>query len=345
MALDKLMEEINKKYGQGTLVKGADARGLKINRLRTGSLALDVATGGGWAQGKINEIFGPYSGGKTYVALLTVAQTQKEYPGSNVAWIDFEGAFDENWAKAIGVDTDSLLISAPEYMEDGLQIATQLIQSGEVVLIVVDSLAAACPKAEYDGDISDFTVGLRARLGNKFIRKSKPKSNLLQEGVDLGQTTLIIINQIYQGIGAYAGEETPGGNQVKFGAMLRVRVRKGDKDEMINDKDGTLVMQQSKFTVVKNKTFPPHKTGSFMFSVKDNPRGKAGQIYRAGEIITFGVLTGVIKKGGAWYTLPDEIGGEKFQGEVKLAEWVEEHPEEYKYLEELVIKEIPNLKG
>ena len=340
MSLDKIIADINKKYGDGALVRGADARGLKINRLKTGSLSLDAATGGGWAMGKINEIFGPYSGGKTYVSLLTVAQTQKDYPDANVAWIDFEGAFDKVWAQAIGVDTDRLLISSPEFMEDGLQIASELIQSGDVILVVVDSLAAACPKAEYEGDISDFTVGLRARLGNKFIRKSKSKSNLLDAEVDLGKTTLLLINQIYAGIGPYAGEETPGGVQVKFGSMVRVRIRKGD---LLQDKDGAVLMQESRFTVEKNKTYPPKKTGSFSFSCKDNPKGKTGQIYRAGEIITFGTLTGIIRKAGAWYYLPESFGDEKFQGADKVADWIVEHPEEYARLEALIVEEIPNL--
>jgi recombination protein RecA len=122
LALEKVMTDVEKKYGKGMLVRGADARGLKIQRLKTGSIALDVATGGGWAGGKLNEIFGPYSGGKSYVSQLTMAQTQKDYPSSNVALIDFEGAFDAYWARRIGVNTDELLISSPEFMEDGLQL-------------------------------------------------------------------------------------------------------------------------------------------------------------------------------------------------------------------------------
>jgi recombination protein RecA len=343
LAIQKVIDDVNKRYGKGSLVRGADARGLKINRLKTGSISLDVATGGGWAWGKLNEVFGPYSGGKSYVSQLTMAQTQRDYPNANVALIDFEGAFDSYWANKIGVDVDNLLISSPEYMEDGLQIAVDLIHSQDCALIVVDSLAAACPKAEYEGDITEFTVGLRARLGNKFVRKSKGKVDLTAEELDLGQTTILVVNQTYKNIGGYGDPDvTPGGEQVKFGAMIRVKIRKG---EVVNDtKDGTQIMQESRFSVVKNKTYPPHKAGAFWFSTQDNPKGKAGEIYRAGEIITYGVLTGVINRSGAWYSLPEEFGLEKsLQGEAAVADWVAENPSSYPRLEELVMKAI--LKG
>lgn len=550
LAINKVIEDINKRYGKGSLVRGADARGLMVNRLKTGSISLDVATGGGWPCGRLNEIYGPYcldgdsiinyhlphwadkrgkprrrpktisqlfkislknkeiyiesvdeqtnevilnrvkqvvclgvkplykittehgftlnstrkhyyktingyreledlkigsviavadkrksfnkskerakkgislvyeaamndmsfqryyytnnrldnlelmppeqrgklhsygghfsktmlwdtitsieyvgdkmtydiamiapnnnfiannvvvhnSGGKSFVSMLTMAQTQKDYPNANVALIDFEGAFDADWAKKIGVDVDKLLISSPEYMEDGLQIALDLIHSQDCILVVIDSLGAACPKAEYDGDIVDFTVGLRARVGNKFVRKSKGHVNLLDDNFDLGQTTILILNQEYQGIGPYSTFETPGGVQVKFGSMIRVRIRKG---EVLNDtKDGTQIMQESRFTVVKNKTYPPHKTGAFWFSTQDNPKGSAGQIYRAGEILTQGILSGVISRSGSWFQLPAEISNEKFQGEAKVADWIQEHPKEYALLEEMVMQSI-----
>lgn len=283
------------------------------------------------------------SGGKSYVSMLTMAQTQRDYPDANIALIDFEGAFDADWAKKIGVDVDKLIISPAEYMEDGLQIAIDLIHSGDCALIVVDSLAAACPRAEFDGDITEFTVGLRARLGNKFVRKSKGKVDLTTNELDLGNTTVLVVNQTYKNIGGYGDPDvTPGGEQVKFGAMIRVKIRKG---EVINDtKDGTQIMQESRFSVVKNKTYPPHKAGAFWFSTTDNPKGKAGEIYRVGEIITYGVLTGIINRSGAWYSLPEEFGLEgKLQGESAVASWVEENPDKFPRLEELVMNSI--LKG
>lgn len=342
LAIQKVMDDMNKKYGPGALVKGKDAKGLKINRVKSGSLAVDVATGGGWIQGHINEIFGPYSGGKSYLWQLTMAQIQKDYPGSTNALIDFENAFDHTWASKIGIDTDNLLISTPEYMEDGLDIAVNLIKSGDVFAVVVDSLAAACPKAEAEGDMTDFTVGLRARLGNKFARKSRPKSSLLAEEIDLGKTTVFIINQTYTNIGGYGDPEvTPGGQQVRFFAMLRLKIRKG---ETINETDGTMLMQESKFTVVKNKSHPSNTAGAFWFSTKDNPKGNAGKIYRAGEVVTYGVITDIIKRSGAWYSLPEEFGLEKsLQGEKAVAEWIEENPDKFPRLEELVIQKI--IKG
>lgn len=292
-----------------------------------------------------NNIVVHNSGGKSYLWQLTMAQIQKDYPNSTNALIDFEGSFDNDWARAIGIDTSKLLISSPEYMEDGLNIAIELIKSGDVFSVVIDSLAAACPKAEYEGDMADFTVGLRARLGNKFVRKSKPKSNLLAEEMDLGQTTLFIINQTYTNVGGYGSPEiTPGGQQVRYGAMLRMNIRKG---EVLKDSsDGTCLMQESKFTVTKNKTAPPNKTGSFWFSTKDNNKGEKGKIYRAGEIVTYGVITGVISRSGAWYSLPEEFGLEKaLQGESAVSNWIEENPDKFPRLEEIILSEIPKLKG
>lgn len=342
LALKQVMDEINKRFGEGAIAKGADAKGLVIKRLRTGSLSVDFATGGGWAMGNINEAYGPWSGGKTYLALLTTAETQNTYPDAKVGWIDFEGAFDETWAKKIGVNTDELLISSPATMEDGLQIASMLIESGEVALLVIDSMAAGSPKAELEGDMDQSTVGLRARVGNKFIRKFNPKHNILSDELDLGRTTLLIINQEYQQIGAYAGPPvTPCGDQIKFGSMVRVRVRRGD---LVQDKDGTILMQQSKFVVEKNKTHPAKREGSFVFSTKDNPKGKAGELYRAGEIIQFGTLTGTIRKSGAWLYLPESFGEVKFQGAPALADWIAENPDMYKKLEEIVVAELPNIK-
>jgi recombination protein RecA len=345
LAIEKVLADINKKFGTGAIVVGADAVGLKVNRLKTGSLSLDVCTGGGWAMGRMNEIFGKYSSGKSYISMLTTAQTQKDYPNSNIGWVDFEGSFDKEWAKCIGVDTDKLLMASPETMEQGLQIAVDLIKSGEVILVVIDSLAAACPEAELEGDMTAFTIGLRARLGNQFARKSKTKTNLLSDDIDIGQTTLLIINQQYSGIGTYATDETPGGVQVKHASMVRVNIRKGEKELQTVSPDGTLVMQGSRFVVEKNRTFPPKKAGSFLFSTADNPRGKKGEIYRVGEILTYGIRCDIIERKGAWYYLPEMFGNDlKFQGEVKLAEWMQENPEGYAKLEETVMQEVLKLR-
>lgn len=339
LSLETAINAIRKKYGPTAISRGGDKR-FRIGRIPTGSLSMDIETGGGWAKGKINELFGPYSSGKSYVAYLTIATNQAAYPNANFALIDFEGAFDEVWARKIGVDKSRLFIASPTYMEEGLDIADMLIKSGDMFLIVVDSWAAACPKAELEGEMSDFTVGLRARLGNKFIRKYRPTTatGLAEDEVDLGQTTLLILNQIYQGIGPYATENTPGGEQVKFGAMVRVRIRRGD---LLQDKDtGAVLAQQSLFVVEKNKTFPPKRKGEFWFSVSDNADGKAGQIWRLGELLSYAASSGIIKVAGPWFYLPEAFGGEKFQGKDNLRAYVRNNPEIIPELEKLVMAEM-----
>lgn len=339
LSLEATIRQIHKKYGKNSLLRGGDKR-FRVERIPSGSLSVDIETGGGWAKGKINELFGAPSGGKSYLAYLTIATNQQKYPEANFALIDFEGAFDEVWAKKIGVDKERLLIANPEYMEEGLDIADALIKSGDVFLIVVDSWAAACPKAELEGEMEDYTVGLRARLGNKFVRKYRPISGeSLEEGeIDLGNTTLLILNQIYQGIGPYAKENTPGGEQVKFGAMLRIRIRRG---ELLQDKTtGAVLAQQSMFVVVKNKTYPPNRKGDFWFSTSDNPDGDAGQIWRLGELLTYAVNSGIIKVAGPWFYLPDAFGGEKFQGKDKLRNYVRDNPDISEELEKVVLEEV-----
>jgi recombination protein RecA len=334
MSLDQIINEVNKKYGPGTLVKGSQAKGAYIQRLTTGSFALDIETGGGWAQGKWNEIYGRLSSAKTFIVLKTIAANQELDPNFTAAMIDWEGAFDPSWAVKCGVDLSRLFYCSPEYMEEGLDIARKLIRSNEMPLIVFDSWAAASPEKEYTGEIDDNTVGLRARTGNKFVRLSKSKVDLTKELAE-GQSTIIIINQLYQGIGQYVPDQTPGGVQVGYNCLIRIRIRRGDLEQ---SKDGTVVAQEAKFVVDKNKTFPPKKTGSFWFFTEDQEKGKAGDIWRVGEITDYAVIAGVIKKAGAWYTIP---GVEKpVQGEAKVAQWLESHPEEAPRLEELIKKEI-----
>lgn len=338
MSLSMAIKEIEKRFGKGVVVPVSQAIGARFRRLSTGSLSLDIETGGGWIQGRFNEIFGPYSGGKTFIALHTVAANQKEYPTANFAWIDAEGAFDRTWAEKIGVDLDRLYIATPEYMEEALDIVDLLVKSQEMFMVVIDSWAALSPKSEFEGTMDDNTMGLRARTGNKFVRKTKPHSDLLREDIDLGKTTILVINQVYSGIGPYAGEETPGGRQLSFICLVRVRIRRG---EMVQDSDGTLLVQESLFVVEKNKSAPPKTKGSFTFNVKDNLEGKAGEILRLDELLTYATKVGIIKRAGAWYTLPEKYGVEKaLQGGKAVKEWLIEQPEEtLEEFEEMVVHE------
>lgn len=345
VVLDKLIADINKQYKKTVIIRGKDAKGLNFRRLSTGSLALDIETGGGWAAGKVNELFGPLSSGKTFLALKTVAVNQATYPTANFVWIDFEGMFNRKWAEQIGVDLDRLIIVPSEWMEEGLEIADKFIKSEEVFLIVIDSWAMASPKAEYEADMEDSSMGLRARVGNKFMRKSIPTSDLLSDEMNLGETTLLVINQQYAGIGGYVADETPGGVQLKHRAMIRVRIRRGGKDSRYMNKDGGLLAQESFFEVVKNKTYQALCTGSFWFSVKDNDMyGKAGTISRIDELLVYAKLCGFIQQAGAWYTLPEKYGFEKaIQGETKVVEWLKSlPPEELIGIEQLVTNEILN---
>lgn len=325
--LDKLINDVNKKLGAGTIDYCSQAKGLSIQRLPTGSLALDIETGGGWAQGKINEVFGRYSSGKSFLMYSSIAAFQKKYPESYAGLIDSEGSFDNLWARKIDVDLDRLIISRPEWMEEGLDTACALIDSQKIGLLVIDSWGAFCPKSELEGTMQDSTVALRARIGNKFIRKFRPKASETEEDIDLGKTTLLVVNQVYSTIGTYATEETPGGEAIKHGAMVRVKVRKGGKDSFYLDKEGGLLAQESIFVVEKNKTFPPRKTGSFWFSVEDNDfYGKAGTIYRVGELLTYAELCGIIRQSGKWFSVP---GVEKsFNGEKAVLEYLNNLPED-----------------
>lgn len=325
MSLAQSLKLIEKKFGPNKVMLVSEAKGALIQRIPTGSLALDIESGGGWIQGKVNEVFGPYSGGKTFLALLTVAVNQKLYPEANFAWMDAEGAFDREWAKTIGVDLTRLHIFTPEYMEEALDIADMLIKSEDIFLLVIDSWAALSPKSEYDGTMEDNSMGLRARVGNKFMRKARPSSDLAYDGVDLGKTTLLVINQVYSGIGPYAGEETPGGRQLAFLAMLRVRIRKSD---LVQEPNGTVLCQQSSFVIEKNKTHPPKTKGEFWFNLSDNVMGKAGTVSKLDELVRYAITFGVIKQAGAWYTLPEHIYTERFQGKANMIEWLSEQPEE-----------------
>lgn len=341
MSLAQALRQIEKQFGANKVMPASKAVGAFIQRVPTGSLSLDIESGGGWIQGKVNEVFGPYSGGKTFIALSTVATNQKKYPEANFAWMDAEGAFDKEWAETIGVDLDRLLIFTPEYMEEALDIADALIKSEDIFLLVIDSWAALSPKTEFDGTMEDQTMGLRARVGNKFIRKARPSSNLAQEGIDLGKTTLLVINQVYSGIGPYAGEETPGGRQLGFLAMLRIRIRRSD---LVQDPNGTVICQQSSFVIEKNKTHPPKTKGEFWFSLTDNVMGKAGSISRLDELVRYGIAYGVIKQAGSWLTLPPHIHEEKFQGRANLVAWISEQEEEtLSSLETLVLGAIHNV--
>lgn len=306
-ALDTAMEQIIKNYGQGAVMflGGEENKKLDVESVPTGSIGLDYALGiGGLPKGRIIEIYGPESGGKTTVTLHAIAETQKL--GGMAAFIDVEHALDPVYAKSLGVDIDHLIVSQPDTGEQALEIMETLARSGAIDIVVLDSVAAMVTKAEIDGEIGDSFVGVQARLMSAAMRK-------LTSVISKSNTVAIFINQVREKIGVMYGnpETTPGGRALKFYASVRIEVRKGEK---IVD-DGEIIGYTTKCKVVKNKVAPPFKETQF-----DMIFGEG--ISRLGEIITMGEELGFIKKSGAWYSYNGERLG---QGKEKTKKFLKEN--------------------
>lgn len=306
-ALDTAMEQIIKNYGQGSVMflGGEGNKKLDVESVPTGSIGLDYALGiGGLPKGRIIEIYGPESGGKTTVTLHAIAETQKL--GGMAAFIDVEHALDPVYAKSLGVDIDHLIVSQPDTGEQALEIMETLARSGAIDIVVLDSVAAMVTKAEIDGEIGDSFVGVQARLMSAAMRK-------LTSVISKSNTVAIFINQVREKIGVMYGnpETTPGGRALKFYASVRIEVRKGEK---IVD-DGDIIGYTTKCKVVKNKVAPPFKETQF-----DMIFGEG--ISRLGEIITMGEELGFIKKSGAWYSYNGERLG---QGKEKTKKFLKEN--------------------
>lgn len=306
-ALEKVVHEIEKEYGKGaimTLDQNVAAQG--IDTISTGCIALDVALGiGGLPRGRVVEIYGPESSGKTTLALHAIAEAQKA--GGIAAFIDAEHALDPIYAQKLGVDLDKLYISQPDCGEQALNIAEMLVESAAIDLIVIDSVAALTPKAEIEGEMDDSAVGMQARLMSKALRKLTPVINKTN-------TCLIFINQLREKIGVMFGnpETTTGGKALKFYASVRIDVRKADA---LKDTTG-IIGNRTKAKIVKNKLAPPFKTAEF-----DVIYGRG--ISQAGCILDMGVELGLIEKSGSWFSL----NGEKIaQGREKARDYLESNP-------------------
>lgn len=306
--LDVALKQIDKAFGKGTIIRLGDKQVEPIDSISTGSIGLDIALGiGGIPKGRIIEIYGPESSGKTTLALHIIAEAQKN--GGICAFVDAEHALDVNYAKNLGVDTDNLFVSQPDFGEQALDIVETLSRSGAVDLIVVDSVAALTPKTEIEGDMGDSHVGLQARLMSQALRK-------LTGVVHKMNTTIIFINQIRMKIGMMgygSPETTTGGNALKFYASVRLDVRKiatlKQNDQPIGNR--------TKIKVVKNKVAPPFKIAEF-----DVMYGEG--ISREGEIIDYGVKLDVIDKSGAWFSYQDKKLG---QGRENSKAFLKENPE------------------
>jgi recombination protein RecA len=319
-ALDMALGNIQKSFGQGAIMKMGEKGTMRVEAISTGSLALDLALGvGGLPRGRVVEIFGPESSGKSTMAMHVVAEAQRN--GGVCAYIDAEHAMDPAYAAAIGVDIDELLISQPDTGEQALEITDMLIRSGALDVVVIDSVAALTPRAEIEGEMGDSHVGLQARLMSQALRK-------LTANLNKSNTICIFINQLREKIGVMFGspETTPGGRALKFYSSVRLDIRRIE-----SLKDGVEVVgNRTRVKVVKNKVAPPFKQAEF-----DIMYGKG--ISREGSLLDIGVDLGIVNKSGAWYTYDGEQLG---QGKENSKNFLTENPELMMEIDEKIRRQV-----
>ena len=324
-ALQAAMSKIEKDFGKGSIMKLGDEQIEKVEVIPTGSIALNAALGvGGYPKGRIIEIYGPESSGKTTLAIHAIAEAQKV--GGIAAFIDAEHAFDRFYAANLGVDIDNLLIAQPDNGEQALEIADQLIRSAAVDIIVVDSVAALTPKKEIEGDMGDNVVGLQARLMRQALRK-------LTSTISKTNTTCIFINQLREKIGVMFGnpETTTGGNALKFYSSVRLDIRR-----VTSIKDGdNVVGNQVRVKIVKNKVAPPFRKAEFEISFGEG-------ISRVGEIVDMGVELGIIQKSGSWFSYNDT---RLAQGRDATKQMIKDNPELAEELEAKIMEALKEKEG
>ncbi len=316
-ALQLTLDKLDKAYGKGTVMKMSDAAVVDVDAIPSGSLGLDIALGvGGYPRGRVIEIYGPESSGKTTLTLHAIAEAQKS--GGIAAFIDAEHAFDRFYAEKLGVDIDNLIISQPDNGEQALEIADNLIRSGAIDIVVVDSVAALTPKSEIEGEMGDSKMGLHARLMSQALRK-------LTASISKTNCTVIFINQLREKIGVMFGnpETTTGGNALKFYASVRLDIRRSTQ---IKDSNGDVMGNKTRVKVVKNKVAPPFKTAEF-----DIMYGEG--VSKVGEILDVAVDKGIVKKSGSWFSYEDTKLGQG-RDAVKLV--IKDNPELFEELEDKI---------
>ena len=307
-ALETALSQIEKKYGEGAIMRLGEGNALNIEAIPTGSIALDAATGiGGFPKGRIIEIYGPESSGKTTLALHAVAEAQKA--GGEAAFVDAEHALDPIYAHNLGVDVDSLLVSQPDDGEQALEIVEQLARSGALDIIVVDSVAALVPRAEIDGEMGDSHMGAHARLMSQAMRK-------LAGVISKSNTIIIFINQLREKVGVVFGnpETTTGGRALKFYASIRMDVR---RTESLKGTNGEFIGSHTKVKIVKNKVAPPFKTAEFDIMFGEG-------ISRESELVDMAVSMDIMKKSGAWFSYGETRVG---QGRENTKQYLRDNPE------------------
>jgi recombination protein RecA len=320
-ALKLTLDKLDKTYGKGTVMKMSDQSVVNVDAISSGSLGLDLALGvGGYPRGRVIEIYGPESSGKTTLTLHAIAEAQKK--GGIAAFIDAEHAFDRKYAQDLGIDIDNLIISQPDHGEQALEITDNLIRSGAIDIIVIDSVAALTPKSEIEGEMGDSKMGLHARLMSQALRK-------LTSSISKTNCTVIFINQLREKIGVMFGnpETTTGGNALKFYASVRLDIRRSTQ---IKDSNSDVMGNKTRVKVVKNKVAPPFKTAEF-----DIMYGEG--ISKVGEVIDIGVDYEIIKKAGSWYSYEDTKLG---QGRDAVKTLLLENPDLMDELEEKIKEAI-----
>ncbi len=323
-ALETALKQIVKTYGDGAIMRLGENSALNVAAISTGSLSLDIASGvGGLPRGRVIEIYGPESSGKTTLALHCVAEAQKL--GGEAAFIDAEHALDPVYAANLGVNVDNLLVAQPDYGEQALEITEQLVRSGAIDIIVVDSVAALVPKSEIEGDMGDSHVGLHARLMSQALRK-------LTSSISKGNCVVIFINQLREKVGVMYGspEVTTGGRALKFYSSMRIDVR---KVELIKGTNGEFIGSRTRAKIVKNKVAPPFKEAEF-----DIMYGTG--ISKEGEILDMAVKLGIVKKGGSWFSYGDRRLG---QGRDNVKRLIKSEPELAADIESKVTVEMAKL--
>ena len=318
--MSSLLDAVNKKYGNGSMMKLGEAPKQDIEIIPSGSLALDLALGiGGFPKGRIIELMGWESSGKTTISIHTIAEAQKL--GMKAAFIDAEHAFDKNYAEALGVDIDELYFSQPDSGEEALDIAEMVVRSGEIDICVIDSVAALTPKAEIEGEMGDSKMGLHARLMSQALRK-------LTAPAKQNNCMLIFINQLREKIGVMFGnpQTTTGGNALKFYASVRAEVSK----KPVKDKNGDILSNDIKVKIIKNKVAPPFKIAEFEIKYGEG-------INKYKELIDIAVELEIFQKSGAWYSYQEEKIG---QGRDQVIQLLKDNPELYQIVEEKVFSQI-----
>jgi recombination protein RecA len=305
-ALGLAMDQITKQFGDGSIMKLGEAHKVNVELISSGALSLDLALGGGYPKGRIIEIYGPESSGKTTLTLHAIAEVQKA--GGTAAFVDAEHALDPAYAKKLGVDTDNLLVSQPDNGEQALEIAETLVRSNAVDLVVVDSVAALVPQAEIDGDMGDSHMGLQARLMSQALRK-------LTGIINKSKTTVIFINQIRMKIGVMFGnpETTTGGNALKFYASVRLDIRRTGQIKVGED----IIGNRTKVKIVKNKIAPPFRVAEFDIMYNEG-------ISKTGDVLDLAVQHEIVGKSGAWFDYAD---GKIGQGREAAKTYLKEHPD------------------